>query len=96
MVFAPSMDTPIHVLCTAIGALVLWTKLGDRQRLTVYGFGKLWNLIGIEGKARDVLELISFIVLGTFVAMLFTEPNNVRQAFSAGLGWTGMLTTYRK
>lgn len=85
-----------YIICAAIGSLILWAKLGEKQKLTVYGLGKLWNLLGIAGRKRDVVELLCFIFMGVFVGMLFTEPSNVRQAFSAGLGWTGLLTTSRR
>src|SRR5438445_4520509 len=37
---------------------------------------------------RYVIQLIVFLILGTFVALIFTSPTNPRQAFAAGLGCT--------
>lgn len=83
-----------NIASAAAGVTILWCKLGQQQ-LTVWGLGKLWALIGLEGRARDVFELLSFIALGVFVGVGFTQPNGVIQAFTAGMGWTGLLTTTR-
>jgi hypothetical protein len=91
-----TFDFFANVVFAAIGSFALWLKLGERQQLTVHGLGKFWGLLKITGRKRDVIELISFVVVGAFMSMLFTDPTNVRQAFSAGLGWTGLLATSRR
>jgi len=81
-----------NVIAAFVRSLILWCKLGERE-LTVLGFGKLWELCGLAGNVKRALELLSFLGLGVAVGIAFARPENVVQAFTAGLGWTGLLTT---
>jgi hypothetical protein len=77
--------------CTALGALILWNMKG-RSNLKAYGISRLTNLIPVKYKrARVLTELILFLMLGTALAILLADPSTPRQAFAAGLGWTGLV-----
>lgn len=73
----------------ALGAFILWLRLR-------YGANPM---IGIDELVKDILEdfqfivfvqLIFFVALGAFVAIVMTEPGTIRQALASGLGWTGL------
>jgi hypothetical protein len=44
----------------------------------------------ISEKVRMRLEMLVFVLVGTIVTMELTHPSSGMQAFSAGLGWTGL------
>lgn len=79
---------------TGIGATVLWAKVG-LEDLAVYGLGEVWRVLGLEGRAAEVLQLIAFVLIGIGVSFGFVHPQTVAQGFTAGLGWTSLLTSRR-
>src|SRR5260221_8280717 len=81
----------LNLLATAIGAAICWAKLGKVQLKAYIFFGPLVNLLPIDRKKREACEYLLFILVGCFVANFVTQPENVRQAFAAGLGWTSPL-----
>lgn len=93
-----SMDGNIYtvqaIVFTAAGAIFLWCKLG-RDQLTIWGLGKLWRLCGFKSKLYEVMELVGFVASGVTIGIAATHPQTIMQAISAGLGWTGLLTTPR-
>lgn len=77
------------ILATFFGALFLWCK-EPPNTLRVYRLAAITDRIPNES-ARYWVQLGVFLIIGTFVALAFTTPSNVRQAFAAGLGWTAGL-----
>jgi hypothetical protein len=78
----------------AVGAAILWAKLGKKNR-RVYGLTDLvevlvplnWN------RLRMLTELIIFLGLGTYVTVELFGPSTGGQAFAAGMGWTAGLAS---
>lgn len=68
--------------------------MGAAQKLEVYGLGNLWDLFGLSGKTKQILEFLSFIALGLFVTFALAKPSTINQAFAAGLGWTSLMVNY--
>ncbi len=75
----------------AVGALLLWSKLGKRGR-EVYGLSDFLRLFGLSNKIRLVTEPIVFVRIGAFLAVIFIQPNTAAQAVAAGMGWTGLIS----
>ena len=73
----------------ALGAAGLFNKMG-RRGIRPYVLPQLTDLIP-NRMARNVVEYIVFVGLGCVVGLFFVAPNTAIQAFSAGLGWTGLL-----
>jgi hypothetical protein len=83
------------IIAAAVGALILWCKeLPDNKR--VYGLSELFELMGIPQVTRFFAQMIIFLALGTFVALILTNPSHAKQAFAAGLGWTAGLSTSKR
>jgi hypothetical protein len=80
------------VATTAFGAIILWCKLGNEQ-LSVWGLGKLWDMFGLKTKWFQITEFVSFVVIGVVVGMALAHPTTIAQAFTTGLGWTGLLAS---
>jgi len=93
------MEWNFHGLVTlvfiGIGAIVLWGKIG-REDLTVYGLGELWRVLGLHGRAADIMQLVAFILIGVGVSIAFVHPQSAAQGFTAGLGWTTLLTARKE
>lgn len=79
------------VFFTAVGVIVLWSKMG-RKRIKTYALSRLIKVLGFSDRPAIVLEFLVFVGLGTVVAVAIVQPTNAQQAFAAGLGWTGLLT----
>jgi hypothetical protein len=77
------------IVATFFGALLLWCK-EPPDTLRVYKLSTITDRIP-NRSVRYWVQLGVFLTLGTFVALAFTSPSNVRQAFAAGLGWTAGL-----
>ena len=78
-----------HALFALLGAGILYMQWG-RSELRPYAFSDLLDTFDLDENVRCRLELLIFVVIGTIVAIGLTKPINVQQAFSAGLGWTGI------
>ncbi len=90
----PTFQGPVwSIIATVAGVIFLWCKEPPNS-LRVYKLSPLTDRIPNES-ARYWIQLGVFVLLGTFFALAFTTPSNVRQAFAAGLGWTAGLTTSR-
>jgi hypothetical protein len=61
-----------------------------RSRLRAYVFSDLLDTFDLGKNARYRVELVVFVLFGTIVAMGIARPASMAQAFSAGLGWTGI------
>lgn len=97
---APFFEIPpftfSNVLYTAIGAAIFWTKWG-RTKLRAFALSDIIELFYEKDSKRAVaLEFIIFIALGCIVGIGLTEPGNARQAFAAGMGWTGLFAGTKK
>lgn len=79
----------------AVGAALLWAKLGNQRNRKVYGLTDLVDaLIPAEwARSRMIVQLIVFVAIGTFVTVQVFAPSTGGQAFAAGLGWTAGLTS---
>ncbi len=66
-----------------------FNKMG-RRGLRPYMLPQLTDLIP-SGTLKNVVEYLAFIGLGCVVGLFFVAPVNPFQAFTAGLGWTGLL-----
>ena len=77
------------VLYTAIGASVFW-GISGRTKLRPFYLFDFVKFLPLEKKTQDILQFIVFIVLGCVVGIGFADPNNPRQALTAGFGWTGV------
>jgi hypothetical protein len=75
---------------TAVGATVLYSTWG-REKLRPFMLSDLIDTLHLEDRLRIWVEFIVFIMLGTVVAVAFTQPVSKAQAISAGLGWTGLV-----
>jgi prepilin signal peptidase PulO-like enzyme (type II secretory pathway) len=84
-----------NICFAALGVFILWNKLGKTQ-LAVWGMGRTWELFVSSKKVREVCEFVSFLILGTILSLFLTQPVSTIQAFSAGLGWTGLFTVPKK
>ena len=80
-----------NVVYTAIGAMIFWAKWG-RTRLKVYALSNIVRLLPIPRIWRNAIEFLVFIFLGCLVGIGLVKPENVAQALTAGLGWTGLLS----
>lgn len=78
----------------AVGALILWAKLG-RQNRRIYGLTEIVETLvpAHWRRVRVVIQLIVFIALGTYVSVEVFGPATGGQAFAAGLGWTAGLAS---
>jgi len=90
MVHFPDV-TFASVFFTAIGAALFWGKWGNRK-LRAYALSRLLEYIFPKSPyVRHVLEFFVFIALGCVVGIGLTQPANIPQCFTAGLGWTGFV-----
>jgi hypothetical protein len=79
-----------HVFCAFLGAGLLYMQWG-RSKLKAYAFEHLLDMFEMNERTHIRFAFLIFVVFGTFVAMLFAQPSTGMQAFSAGLGWTGLV-----
>jgi len=83
--------SPWMVGYTVIGAAIFWGKNG-RTKLKIFFLSYAFDMVKFpEGRLRQILELLVFLVLGCFIGIGISHPSNVPQAISAGMAWTGFL-----
>lgn len=76
-----------------LGILVSWSKYG-REKLRIYFLSNILDIFDSEsGKARQLVELIIFVLVGYIISAGIVVPTTPIQALTAGFGWTGILTT---
>jgi hypothetical protein len=90
--FDASHFTIWNLAYTAIGAVTYWGIKG-RMTLKVYALTDLVNLLKIEYKYRRAIQLLIFVALGCFVGIGVVEPENPRQAITAGFAWISIFST---
>jgi hypothetical protein len=72
-----------------LGCGLLYMQWG-RAKLRAYVFSELLETFNMAEATRHRFEIIIFVFVGTAIAMGVAAPNTIPQAFSAGLGWTGL------
>lgn len=83
------------VIYAALGATLFWSKWG-RERLRAYYLSELVEILVKDERARIAIELVLFVTIGCLVAVGIVRPQNIPQAFTAGLGWTGLVAHHRR
>ena len=78
------------MLATALGVFVLYCKRGQGG-LKGYVPDDLVRTWHLSDDRLLQIEAVLFLITGTAVAMLMTQPQTPQQAFAAGLGWTGLI-----
>ena len=78
-----------NTIAAVVGAIVLYGKMG-RGKVRPHLVAPLIDLLHLPTRWRQFIEFCLFIAFGTYIAMRITHPGNELQAFSAGLGWTGI------
>lgn len=87
----------VAVFFAAIGAAISYGRMSASQVKT-WGLSYIFDLIfqsNPKGRWRLVVELLVFVVIGVLVAVGLTQPTNVMQALTAGLGWTALVAKQR-
>ena len=82
------------VTYTAIGAAVIWAKMG-RAKLKAYVLSDIVNRLPLSVKLRSLIEFIIFVTLGCAVGIGVAQPTNARQALTAGIAWTSFFSIPR-
>ena len=82
------------IFYTALGAALFWSKWG-REKLRAYYLSGLVEMLIKDERARTITEFLLFIAIGCVVAIGIVKPQNAPQAFTAGLGWTGLVAGHR-
>jgi hypothetical protein len=86
------------IVYTALGALISFGRMGT-AKVKTWALSPLLDKLFASHKEhwiRVLVELILFIVLGVVFGIAITEPKNVMQAVTAGLGWTALLAKYER
>ena len=79
------------VAFTAIGVFVLWASWG-KGGLSVKYLNTALARLGMPPNWLLLVEFGVTMVLGVVVAIAIVDPQTARQAFVAGMGWTGLVT----
>lgn len=88
----------VAMLFTAIGTVLLWSKLGVEkgvEGIEVFALSRLISGLGVSGNKKMFAEFAVFVVLGVIVGVAVVQPTNVMQALAAGMGWTGLVAQSR-
>jgi hypothetical protein len=85
--------TGTNILFTGVGSLIFWSRNG-RKKLKVLALGGLFDDLKIseDNRYRIVTELVLFVTFGILIGIAFVCPTTMRQALSAGIAWTGMVS----
>jgi hypothetical protein len=75
----------------AMGTFLLWARWTTRNRLTFWRLSDALRRWFGKSVACEIIELGAFLAFGVFVALVVVGVETSRQAFSAGLGWTGLV-----
>jgi hypothetical protein len=88
-----SFEAPVFtfwgVLYTGIGSAVYWNWQG-KKKIEAFSLSKTWRMLPLSKQVRSLIEFLVFIVLGVLVGIAFTQPQNPRQALTAGFAWTSV------
>jgi hypothetical protein len=77
---------------TAVGAVLFWSLKG-RTKLRVFALSDVVEKVISNPRLCYVVEFFLFVSIGCFVAVGVADPGNPRQAITAGLAWTGLLSS---
>lgn len=82
-------------VCAILGATILWARWSaapQKRRLrSLIPFSDLLTDLHIDWRISYVIEFVLFVGLGSFFAVKIMGFSGCREAFSGGLGWTGLL-----
>ncbi len=78
-----------NVIFSAIGAAIFWGRWG-KNKLRPFFLADFIDLLPANEKTKDLISFLLFVALGCVVTVGVVQPTNVPQAFSGGLGWTGL------
>lgn len=84
----------VTIFFTTLGATISYSKWG-RKKLRVYYLADVLDVFNLGPRTRVVTELAVFVMIGCAVSIGIVHPQNAAQAFSAGLGWTGLVGRVR-
>ncbi len=82
---------PKMFLVAGFGAALLYSRWG-RDAIGIYIPRDLIKTFGLKTYRNTQIEFILFVVIGGVIAVIAANPVTTRQAFAAGLGWTGLFT----
>lgn len=82
--------TTSNVFFTALGAALFWSVRG-RYPLRVFALSSIIEQFGIKDPWLPRLEIVIFLIVGCLIGITFVEPENGRQALTAGFGWTSVM-----
>ena len=73
-----------------LGAALLWlsTRYGKTILISLDDF---IDELSDDFKIRTIVSLFVCSILGAILAVYAAEPGTVKQAFAAGLGWSGLV-----
>lgn len=81
--------------CAGLGAMILWARWSvdpRKKRLkSLIPFADLLTKLRVDWRVAYVIEFVLFVAIGSFVAVRVMGFTGCREAFSGGLGWTGLL-----
>lgn len=96
--FYPSFSA-VNISSAMMGATLLWCRLGVHET-RAWKFKELWMLLGVPERKAQILGVVTFVVFGSLTGLLISAPqggiNGARQAFAAGLGWTGFAASMQR
>lgn len=87
-----TIEQAILVSAASAASAILYL-LGDRpQSNYLSGPFPSWP----DGKAKDAFAFLVYVAAGGFIVVVLAEPNTVRQAVFAGLGWPALVGVARR
>ena len=82
---------PKMFLVSGFGAALLYSRWG-KDAVGIYIPRDLIKTFGFKAYRNTQIEFILFVIVGAVIAVIAANPSTSRQAFAAGLGWTGLFT----
>jgi hypothetical protein len=91
MNYAELLSSAELATCAAVGSFLMWARWSKKNQLAFWRISELLRRRFGNTLRCDVAEVTMFVAFGVFVALAIVGVENCRQAFSAGLGWTGIV-----
>ncbi len=85
----------VNLFFVALGAALFYSTWG-RKELKIYFLSDLMEAFELSERSKILCEFFVFLFFGCSIAMGVIHPQNAAQAFSAGLGWTGLVGRPKK
>jgi len=79
-----------NLFYTALGAALFYSTWG-RKKLKVYFLSDMIDVLHLSPDTQVITEFLIFIFIGCAISIGVVQPQTAPQAFSAGLGWTGLV-----